>query len=125
LPHPLSNHYLSEARRLTKQYQAGGPEAFGAFQDLVGLLFNVTVLHRNSAVRLSHGQRADTMVLGGWRGPDDPLQLTNGAFLRLSIVVYLEKFGAGSRLKVDEASYQSVNSPDAFHRPMPRNLCPW
>lgn len=103
---PASSYHLSEARRLTGQYQAGGPDSFGHFQELVSLLLHLTILDRYSAVRLATGPRPDTMVLGGWRGPQDPLRLTNDAFLRLSIVLYLEKVGSGTRLKVDEASYQ-------------------
>jgi hypothetical protein len=106
LSRPPSSYRVAEARALTERFKAGGQDSFNAFLELVSLLFNVTVLHWTGATRLTTGQRANTAVLGGWSGPTDPLPLTNGHFLRLSMVLYLENTSAGSRLKVEEASYQ-------------------
>jgi hypothetical protein len=63
-------------------------------------------LDASDAVRLTMGPRRDRAVLSGWRGPGDPLRLTDGRLLRLTIVLYLEETRYGSRLKVDDASYQ-------------------
>ena len=106
MPQSRSNYRLAEARALTERFKAGGPDSFNAFLELISLLLTVTVLDHAGAVRLTTGPRPNTAVLGGWRGPIDPLPLTNGRFLRLTMVLYLEATEEGSRLKVEEASYQ-------------------
>lgn len=106
MPERPSSYRLAEARALTERYRAGGQDALDAFLELVSLLLNLTILDPAGAVRYSTGPRPNVAVLGGWRGPTDPLPLTNGHFLRLTMVVYLELTEPGSRLKVAESSYQ-------------------
>ena len=45
-------------------------------------------------------------VLGGWRGRHDPLPLTDGRYLRLSVRLYVAPVEELSRLKVASSSYQ-------------------
>ena len=45
-------------------------------------------------------------VLGGWRGPTDPLPLNDGRFLRISVTLHLAPSEGNRRLKVEESSYQ-------------------
>jgi hypothetical protein len=85
---------------------AGGPPAFDAFLDLVSLLLNLTILAPRGAVRLTTGPRRNAAILGGWRGPSDPLPLRDGKFLRATILLYLDQTQEGERLKIQESSYQ-------------------
>jgi hypothetical protein len=90
---------------------AGGSAAFDAFLDLVSLLLNLTILAPGGAVRLTAGPRGNTAILGGWRGPDDALQLRDGKLLRATMLLYLERTPQGQRLKVEESSYQYQIDP--------------
>lgn len=98
---------LAEVRELTNRYKAGRQDAFDAFRELASRLLHLTVLYPGGGVRLASGPRGpETLALGGWGGPDDPLPLNDGRSLRLSVVLYLEPFQDGHRLKVEESSYQ-------------------
>jgi len=96
---------LAEVRDLSARYQSGKADAFDAFRNLVSLIFHATILSANGSVRLSFGPGRD-LVLGGWRGPTDPLPLTNGTFLRVSMMPYREETEHGPRVKVRSSSYQ-------------------
>ena len=115
MPPPDPAYLLATVRRLTAVYQAGGPAAFQAFRDLAFLLLSVTVLRTPpGGVRLIRiPGRPEREALGGWSGPDDPLPLNDGHFLRLSVALYLEHTTAGARLKVAECSYQYQPPPHA------------
>ncbi len=98
---------LAEARQLTAIYQAGGPDAAQAFRDLITLLLRLTVLAPEGAVRFASGPRGSAdLVLGGWGGPDDPLPLRDGRYLRLAVRLYLAPPAEQGWLKVFSASYQ-------------------
>lgn len=101
---------LGDVRKLTTQYKAGeDPESFSAFRDLIQLLLSVSVLDQTSAVRLTSGPRDKVKSLGGWTGPDAPLLLTDGRYLRLNVNLYLEQTSSGSRVKVKNSSFQYQN----------------
>jgi len=102
---------LGDIRHLSTRYKSGDSRAFDAFRDLVSLILHSTVLHSNSAARLSYGEGSD-LVLGGWNGPTDPLGLTDGNFLRLSIALYREDTPQGPRVKVRASSFQYQRDPD-------------
>jgi hypothetical protein len=85
---------------------AGSPESFVAFRDLVSLLLNLTILAPQGGVTLASGPRTDVRVLGGWGGPEDPLPLNDGRFLRVSVTLLLAPTKDVLRLKVEESSYQ-------------------
>jgi hypothetical protein len=113
LPPPDLPALLGEVRELSARYQSGHPPTcFVAFRDLVDLLLRLTVLSPYGGVRLAKGRRENTMVLGGWRGPDDPLPLLDSRYLRLSITLFLEQTEQGPRLKVQDSSYQYQADPD-------------
>lgn len=76
-----------------------------AFRDLVSLILNCTILHPSGGVQIASGPGQD-FVLGGWKGPIDPLPLTNGLFLRVSMTLYREGTDQGPRVKVRSSSYQ-------------------
>lgn len=96
------NALLGEVRDLT----ARSRDSFQAFRDLADRLLRLTVLDDSGATRLSVGPRPNTLVLGGWNGPDDPLPLNDGRYLRLTVGLYLEQTPDGPRLKVEQSSYQ-------------------
>ena len=74
-------YLLGQIRDLTNRYKAGTPESFEAFRQLAFLLLSLTVLTRDGGLTLSRGpQGPDTLALGGWRGPDDPLPLNDGGY---------------------------------------------
>jgi hypothetical protein len=106
LPPPDLLALMGEVRDLTRRYMAGTHESFTAFRDLADLLLRLTVLAPRGVVRLAQGRRPDTLVLGGWRGPDDPLPLRDNRYLRLSITLFLAQTPEGHRLKVLDSSYQ-------------------
>ena len=109
MPPPDLPHLLGQIRDLTRCYKAGrNPDSFEAFRELVFLLLSITVLDQSGGVRLSAGPRRDEIVrvLGGWAGPDDPLLLNGGRFLRLTITLYLEDTGQEARVKVRNSSFQ-------------------
>lgn len=99
---------LAEARKLTALYQEGGPGAFEAFRALASLLLALTVLDtQRGVVRLTRlPGMGDRAALGGWDGPQDPVPLNDGRWLRVSVGLYLEPTPGGTRLKVSDASYQ-------------------
>jgi hypothetical protein len=98
---------LAETRRLTEAYKAGGLESADAFRNLTSHLLHLTILAPEGGVRLSYGPRGRTHpVIGGWGGPDDPLPLTDGRFLRLTLQLYVGSPTEGHRLKVESSSYQ-------------------
>jgi hypothetical protein len=104
---PERDALLAEARTLTEVYKSGGQGAARAFRELTALLFRLTILAPEGGVRLFSGPRGHMdFVLGGWRGPDDPLPLTDGRFLRLTARLYVTPPAEGSRLKVEASSYQ-------------------
>ncbi len=98
---------LAEARRLTAAYQAGGPDAAQAFRELAALFLRLTILAPEGGVRFSSGPRGTAdLVLGGWGGPDDPLPLRDGRYLRLTVRLYIAPPAEQNRLKVASSSYQ-------------------
>ena len=101
---------LGDVRDLSTRYLSGDENAFDAFRDLVSLILHSTVLASTSGVRLAYGQGNDP-VLGGWSGPTDPLCLTNGYYLRLSIALYRERTDEGPRVKVRTSSFQYQLDP--------------
>ena len=106
---------MGEIHRLTQGYRSGTPAAFDAFRDLVSLLLNHTVMADGSAVRLIYGPGARARqepVLGGWNGPDDPVRLTNGLYLKLLVSLYLEDTPEGRRCKVRQSSFQYQIDPE-------------
>ena len=103
---PDLSHLLAQVRELTRQYKAGRHESFEAFRALTSLLLSLTILDPAGAVTLGSGPRPDVRVLGGWGGPEDPLPLTNGNYLRFSVTLFLAETREGTRLKVEESSYQ-------------------
>lgn len=106
-------YLLGQVRDLTNRYKAGTPESFEAFRQLAFLLLSLTVLAPDGGVTLSRGpQGPDTLALGGWRGPDDPLPLNDGRYLRLSIALYLDTTPRDRRLKVKHSSYQYQSDAD-------------
>lgn len=79
-----------------------------AFRELTSVLLNLTVLDPSSHARLSYleGQH-DQAVLGGPEGPTDPLLLTDGRYLRVSVAVFIDHDDErGAFLKVRESSLQ-------------------
>jgi hypothetical protein len=72
------------------------------------LLLSSTVLGASGGVRFSAGPRRDEVVkvLGGWSGPEDPLPLNDGRFLRLPMTLYFERMPDGPRVKVRGSSFQ-------------------
>lgn len=94
-------------RDLTQRYKSGRPEAFQAFCDLASLLLHQTVLTPAGGVRLAYGTpRGDEPVLGGWNGPDDPLPLMDGRYLRVMVILFFEDTPEGRRAKVKASSFQ-------------------
>lgn len=58
-------------------------------------------------MRAVSGPRANSWVVGGWDPRAyEPLPLTNGHFLRVSIKLFREPYNGGHRLKVEASSYQ-------------------
>lgn len=106
MPLPDLPKLLGEVRDLTRRYMAGTPDSFTAFRDLADSLLRLTVLDQHGGVRLAAGPRPDTLALGGWGGPDDPLPLRDRRFLRLSVTLFLARTLEGPRLKVEDSSYQ-------------------
>jgi hypothetical protein len=86
----------------------GGPDAFGAFADLLHLLLRTTVLKGSLGVRLNAGPRPkDRMMLVGAVADENHLvPLNDGNFLRLSIILFREQAKEGYRMKVEQARYQ-------------------
>jgi len=98
---------LGEVRTLTQRYKAGkNPDSFHAFRDLIQLLLGHTILQTGASARLSKGPRKDAYVVGGNAGPTDPLPLTDGRFLRLTMRLFLTTTTDGPRVKVESSSFQ-------------------
>jgi hypothetical protein len=109
LPQPDLPHLLGQVRDLTRRYRAGrNPDSFEAFKDLAFLMLSHTVMDRAGGLRLIAGPRRDEVVrvLGGWTGPDDPIPLCDGRFLRTTVTLYLEQTNDGPRVKVRNSSFQ-------------------
>ncbi len=85
---------------------AGRSESFEDFRELISLLLRLTILAPHGGVRLASGPRLGTRVLGGLGGPDDPVPLNDGRYLRISVTLFLASTPAGHRLKVEKAVYQ-------------------
>jgi hypothetical protein len=104
---PERDTLLSDVRGLTDAYKAGGLPAAHAFRQLADLLLRVTILAPEGAVRSTSGPRGSAeFALGGWGGPEDPLPLTDGRYLRLTVRLYIAPPAEGSGLKVAFSSYQ-------------------
>lgn len=107
LPLPDLPSLLAEARDLTRRYMAGqNPDSFHAFRNLVQLLLGNTVVPEHAAIRLTKGPRPDAYVLGGYKGPTDPVQLNDGRFLRISMTLFWTPTPEGNRVKVASSSFQ-------------------
>lgn len=106
---PASNlpALLGHLRELTQEYLKGGPDSFDAFKDLASQLLNITVLKPGAFIRpFASGARPGEMLLGGVPEPTDPLPLTDGRFLRLTISLFREPVEGGHRLKVRKSAFQ-------------------
>ena len=57
-------------------------------------------------VRLTYGPRRDEPVVGGAAGPNDPVPLTDGRYLRLTTQLFFENTPHGRRANVKMASFQ-------------------
>jgi hypothetical protein len=94
-------------RVLTERCKAGTEDSFEAYQELANLLFRLTVLRHDGGLRLSRRTEGrDRPALGGWKGPTDPLPLTDGNLLRLSASLFIDETLDGPRMKVRNSSYQ-------------------
>ena len=103
----------ARVRQLTTTYRAAGPDCFEAVRELVFLALNLTVLRRPGHIRLAYTQgNPDVRILGAVPG-EAPLQLNNGAYLRVSAALMLVDIGDGvRRLKVRDSSFQYQLDPD-------------
>ncbi len=54
-------------------------------------------------------------MLGGWGGPDDPLPLRDGRYLRLTVRPYVAPPAEENRLKVASSSYQYQMDREGEH----------
>lgn len=98
---------LARVRQLTDEYKAGDKRSFDAVRNLADFLLRLTVLKPSGGVRLASIQGpTKRFVAGGWNGPDDPLPLNDGKYLRLAITLELVETKDGPRLKVFESSIQ-------------------
>jgi hypothetical protein len=85
---PDLDKHLGEIRQLTEKYKAGDRQSFTAFRDLVDRLLRLTILKPEGGVMLIAARGAgERLALGGWKGPDDPLPLNDGRYLRLAITL--------------------------------------
>lgn len=106
MPHELPK-LLGRVRELTEGFKAGDNGSASAFKDLASLLLSVTVGKPQSVPRLTF--RKDDRrhsVLGGMAGPQDPVQLRNGHYLKIVVALKLADTEHGPRLKVRDSSYQ-------------------
>ncbi|MGH9785703.1 MAG: hypothetical protein ACRD88_16135 [Terriglobia bacterium] len=98
---------LGKVRNLIQRFKAGGPEAFEPFRELVSRLLSLTIMQPGSGVGLFYyAGRRERGVVAGLQSSTDPLALTNGGYLRLSITLYVAPASEGHRLKVAESSFQ-------------------
>jgi hypothetical protein len=81
---------LGRARELTAGYQAGGEQAFEAYRELLNFIFRLTVMDASAGVRV-HRLKGDDVkrVIAPLQGPQMPLPLNGGAFLRFNINAFL------------------------------------
>ncbi len=87
-----------EVRRLTEGFKAGNFESAESFRDLASLLFRLTVGATGSAPRLTRRRGTkDPAILGGMSGPQDPLRLNNGHFLKVVMNLWLQDTEHGRR----------------------------
>jgi len=105
---PSLDTLLGQVRDLSKQYLAGGTDAFGAFADLVNLLLRTTVSKGSIGVRLNAGPRPkDRMtVVGAVADENHLVSLNDNNLMRLSIILFREQYKDGHRMKVEQARYQ-------------------
>lgn len=82
------------------------PESFAAFRNLVQLLLSQTIMSDHDAVRLVRGPRTDFRLLGGYRGPTEPIELRDGRFLRVTMNLFWVSTEEGNRVKVDTSNFQ-------------------
>lgn len=110
---PELDQLLGQVRQLTQQHLAGGADAFGAFCDLVNLLFRLTVLDGVGA-RVTAGLRPnERMVIEGGLSPNEStVYLRDGRYLRVFIVLFREPHNGSHRIKVEQAAYQYQLDPD-------------
>jgi hypothetical protein len=94
---PETRH--SQVSRLSRE-----PGAVHA--DLAKLILHHTVLPPTGVVRLTYGPRREEPVVGGATGPTDPVRLTDGRYLRLTIQLFFEDTPQGRRAKVKMSSFQ-------------------
>lgn len=99
---------LSEVRGYTDGFKAGDDNSARAFRDLVSLLLGLTIAAPGHAPRLTYlkGGTRDQSILGGTPAPTDPLKLTDGRFLKITVFLHLAETENGRRLKVRDSSYQ-------------------
>ena len=97
---------LGRVRELTTAFKAGNQASIRAFRDLATLLFGLTVGADGSVPRLTYGATRDKATLGGMGGPQDPLRLRDGNYLKVVSFLYLANTENGTRLKVRDSSYQ-------------------
>ena len=95
---------------------AGNRQSFDSFCGLVSLLLGLTVMKTGGGVRLvSLKSREERFVMGGWKGPTDPVPLNDGRYLRLAITLQLVNTPKGPQLKVFESSFQYQLDRDGDH----------
>lgn len=86
---------------------AGNRQSFDSFREMVSLLLGLTVMKTGGGVRLvSLKSREERFVVGGWKGPTDPVPLNDGRYLRLAITLELMATPEGPRLKSFDSSFQ-------------------
>lgn len=94
----------------------GGKEGLEAYRQLTSKLLNLTVLDPSQYPRLVYLKEGswDVAVLGGLNGPSDPLLLTDGRYLRVSVTVFIDhEDDRGPFIKVRTSSFQYQVDRDA------------
>jgi hypothetical protein len=79
-----------------------------AFRDLLDFQLRSTVMHRDGQLTLKAGPRPNTFQLSA-PGIVDALPLRDKRFLRFTMTLILAETKDGTRLKVEDASYQYQN----------------
>ena len=98
---------LGTVRALTTRYKAGkNPDSFRAFRDLIQLLLQATIIPARAAVRVIKGPNEKVRILGGYPGPNHPLELNDGRFLRVTMSLFWTASPQGERVKVENSSFQ-------------------
>jgi len=107
---------LGRVRQLTEEYKAGNRQSLKSFRELVSLLLSLTIMKAGGGVQLVLLKNEEKKgVIGGRKGPTDPLPLTNGRYLRLSMSLELTDTPEGPRLKVYDSSFQYQLDRDGKH----------